>query len=411
MEDFPRINIVEQMVNSIGNRKINVVAGIRRCGKSYLFEKVFLNSKLTKKYFHDNEIINYRLDKKDKNLKTFSQLKTQIESHISSGVKIFLIDEIQLLNGYVEGIKELVDSNPTTTFFITGSNSDILSNDLIHNFKDAANPIYMKPLSYKEIKEVFSDYTIEEYLMYGGLPIIVKTNKNNRLSNLKSIYNELYYEDINLRLTNKLDYISSILIKDIIYNICSTCTPTSPRAIADRIIRKNGNKDFDRFKLIQEVETVIEFLEYSYFIYSFDNEDINNKAPLENIGNNKKYYVVDNGLMFINCKDHERAIGICLENAVFLNLMERGVVPTGKIILNPNTMEQVGEIDFNYNQESDTYHIQVTHTINNNDYQREILNLFLFKDRSTKQVVYLNNPTGRFEDGIAYFQGESYFLQ
>ena len=149
-------------------------------------------------------------------------------------------------------MKNLVYDNPYVSFFITGSNSDILSNDLIHNFKEDGNRIEINPLTYKEIKEIYSDYSIEDYLQYGGIPLIVYSIKDKRLAELKKLYDELYSEDINRRLTGNLSYISSKTIKEIVYNICSSSTPVSPVAIADRIAQRNIKKDFDRFKLSRE---------------------------------------------------------------------------------------------------------------------------------------------------------------
>lgn len=119
-------------------------------------------------------------------------------------------------------MKNLVYDNPYVSFFITGSNSDILSNDLIHNFKEDGNRIEINPLTYKEIKEIYSDYSIEDYLQYGGIPLIVYSIKDKRLAELKKLYDELYSEDINRRLTGNLSYISSKTIKEIVYNTASS---------------------------------------------------------------------------------------------------------------------------------------------------------------------------------------------
>ena len=138
-------------------------------------------------------------------------------------------------------------------------------------------------------------------------------------------------------------------------------------------------------------------------------DDFNEKVPLENIGLNKKYYFADNGLRYVNCQIVNKAMGLCLENAVFLKLDIDGIVPNGKLLLGSKN-EIVSEIDFSYKIKNANYLLQVTHTINEADYKREITNLKELPSSAEKQIVYMINITGKEEDAIKYIKAADFFI-
>lgn len=102
-------------------------------------------------------------------------------------------------------------------------------------------------------------------------------------------------------------------------------------------------------------------------------------------------------------------MGYCLENAVFIHLSMRGIIPTGYLMLGEKN-DIVGEIVFDYMFGNKRFFFQVTHTINGKDYKREIENLKYLPSSFVKQVVYMNNITGKEEEGIAYLRGKEFFV-
>lgn len=102
-------------------------------------------------------------------------------------------------------------------------------------------------------------------------------------------------------------------------------------------------------------------------------------------------------------------MGYCLENAVFIHLSMKEIIPTGYLMLGEKN-DIVGEIDFDYMLEKKQYLLQVTHTINEKDYKREIENLKDLPSSFKKQVVYMNNITGNEEEVITYLRGKEFLF-
>lgn len=267
----------------------------------------------------------------------------------------------------------------------------------------------MRSLSYKEIKTNNNDYRFDEYIRYGGLPFIVnQATGADKQRELKKIYDEIYEADIQDRLEGKLDYLSKRHIDEILNLLAASLSLVSPSSIASRFAKGLDGSKYDHMKLLKEVEEVIFFLEKSFLIIPMAIDDLREDTPLENLGLNKKYYFTDNGLRYVNCLDYVRAESICLENAVYLELINRGTSPRGKLLLGPkNTVE--GEIDFNFKDNKQEHHIQVTHTITENNYEREISNLENLPLDSKRIVIYQKDKVEKKAKGITYIKCEEFF--
>ena len=318
------------------------------------------------------------------------------------------MDEAQLINGYVKFFSDFVKDNKNITLYFSGSNSDILSLDIVRNFKELANPLYLRSLTYKEIIEEKSDYSFEEYMLYGGLPSIINEQPEKRVAELHRIYDEVYELDIRDRLEGKLNYLAKKQINEILSLLASSASPFSPSQVATRFTKGVDNTKFDMMLLIKDIEDVLEFFDNSFLTSYIEVDDFNEKTPLDNIGLNKKYYFSDNGIRYINCENQNKARSNCLENAVYLELVSKGINPRGKIILNKKR-EVEGEIDFNFRFNSEEYHIQVAHTITTANYDREIGNFNLINTKSLKMLVYLYDFIGIKEETIKCLQSDSLF--
>lgn len=228
-------------------------------------------------------------------------------------------------------------------------------------------------------------------------------------SELYRIYTEIYQRDIENKLDRELEYLSFDQVEEIIELIASSSTPFSPSSLAKRFLMGLERTNADEIKVAHEIRKVLNVLDKSFLIKSMSVNDYNEITPLSNIGLNKKYYFSDNGLRYINCKTDAKTIGLCLENAVFIELNSKGIVPSGKLILaKGNNID--GEIDFNYRLGDEKYHMQVTHTINVWDYGREIGNLKKLIQDGRCQVIYIINSLGQEEADIEYINAKEFFL-
>ena len=409
MTEFKREKEIKELLSFIGNQKVNIVAGLRRSGKTYLLTELFVKYLLKNKY-QKSEIGVLKLSAEDKNISNLNQLSRKIDNFIKNGIKILIVDEAQLIKGYVNYYKNFVKDNPSITLYISGSNSDILSYDIINNFKELSNPLYLKSLTYKEILIDKKDYSFEEYMIYGGLPVIINEEKEKRGSELHKVYDEIYKLDIRDRLENKLDYLSKKHIDEILSLIASNSSPFSANQVANRFAKGVDNTKFDIMKLIKEIEDVLEFLEISFLISHIEIDDFNEVTPLKNIGLNKKYYFSDNGLRFINCNNENKARSNCLENATYLELTSKHIEPRGKILINKK-QEIEGEIDFNFTKDNMNYHIQVVHTLNSSNYKREVGNLIKIRSKSKKVLIYSYSLVELNESEIHFYKDNEFFTK
>ncbi len=408
MAEFKREKEVKELESFIGNHKVNIVAGLRRSGKTYLLTDLFVNYLIDNNLYKENEIGVLKLSDEDRNINSIKSLSEAVNEFVSSGIKVLVVDEAQMIDGYVNFYKNFIKDYPNITLYISGSNSDILSIDIINHFKELANPLYLNSLTYKEIVKDKPDYSFEEYMIYGGLPAIINEVPERRFSELQKIYNEIYKFDIRDRLEKKLEYLSKKHIDEILSLVASSASAFSPSQVASRFSKGVDNTKFDSMKLIKEIEDVLEFFELSFLTSHIEVDDFNEKAPLKNIGLNKKYYFSDNGLRYVNCDNEIRARSNCLENAVYLELVSKKIKPRGKIILNKKN-EIDGEIDFNFKYSGEDYHIQVAHTITAVNYDREIGNLLLLSNDTIKIIIYCYDLTDSNETGIDYFLNDSFF--
>ena len=409
MAEFKREKEVKELVSFIGNHKVNIVAGLRRSGKTYLLTDLFVNYLINNNLYKENEIGVLKLSDEDRNINSIKSLSEAVNDFVNNGIKLLIVDEAQMINGYVDFYKSFIKDYPNITLYISGSNSDILSIDIINHFKELANPLYLNSLTYKEIIKDKEDYSFEEYMIYGGLPAIINEAPEKRVAELQKIYNEIYKFDIRDRLEKKLDYLSKKHIDEILSLVASSASAFSPSQVASRFSKGVDNTKFDAMKLIKEIEDVLEFFELSFLTSHIEVDDFNENVPLKNIGLNKKYYFSDNGLRYVNCNSESKARSNCLENAVYLELVSRGIKPRGKAIIGEkNNIDS--EIDFDYRVNNMEYLIQVTHTINEYNFKREIMNFKKITLLAEKQIVYMVNIANK-EEGINYFQAVDFFRQ
>ena len=164
-----REHYIEQIREFYDSDLIKIITGIRRCGKSVILEQVMNEIKMKS----DNVIYLNFEDKKVLNkIVNGDGLLNYVENNRKKGKCYVLLDEIQLLDNYVDAVKTLrLHDN---SVFITGSNSKILSKEFTKDFSGRYAKFRIKPFVYKEIleysKELNKDFSIIDYLVWGGFP-------------------------------------------------------------------------------------------------------------------------------------------------------------------------------------------------------------------------------------------------
>ena len=213
MENYiRRDSYLEQLINRRGNGLIKVITGIRRCGKSFLLFNLFYDYLLGEGVPEDH-IITIALDD-DLNIayRDPAELSRYIRSKVTDqeGMFYIFIDEVQYaisreelknpesihLYNVLNGLQRLRNVD----IYVTGSNSKMLSKDVMTAFRGRGDSVEVHPLSFKE----YYDYVggdkaeaYEEYALYGGMPLVLfRKTEDDKFKYLSSLFEEVYFKDI-----------------------------------------------------------------------------------------------------------------------------------------------------------------------------------------------------------------------
>ena len=279
-----RKQYLNELIKKKDNGRIKIITGIRRCGKSYLLFKLY------KDYLLGNgvkkeQIIEIALDEID-NIKYRNpfELNDYIKNKITKNKKYYIfIDEIQFLkpvkNPYIPNSDEeitFVDTllglmkNENLDIYVTGSNSKMLSKDILTQFRDRGDEIHVYPLSFAEFYDTYKDKNLawRDYVVFGGIPYILSLDTFEEKSTyLKNLFEETYIKDIIER--NKIQNSSDIL--DILLDFVSSAigSLTNPLKLSNRFLSEN--------KINISHNTISKYLSYfeeSYILYSANRYDI-----------------------------------------------------------------------------------------------------------------------------------------
>ena len=305
---------------------IKVVTGIRRCGKSTLFD-LFIDY-LKMSGVKSNQIIYINLEDADYDFKDYKELYHFINEKIISEDNFYVfLDEVQNVPGFQRAVDSLYIKK-NVDVYITGSNAYLLSGELATLLSGRYIEIKMLPLSFKEYVSAFDNNNYQQlfldYMRNGGMPgniNILKSNVNDLDKYLDGIFSTIVYKDIMARnnITDKL------LLESVIkYIFDSIGSPISIKKISDTLTSKGISTSN------HTVENYITALLESFLVYKAERFDVKGKNLL---ARDYKYYVVDSGLRsYLLGKKADSDMGHILENIVYLELLRMSYkVYVGKV--------------------------------------------------------------------------------
>lgn len=293
---------------------IKVITGVRRCGKSCLMETIVTELKETG--IKDNQIIYIDLDKRGyRSIKTQEQLKILIESlSKTKKLKYLFIDEIQNVKDFEEVINGFRGEGDYS-IFITGSNSYLLSGELVTKLTGRYLEFEMFPLSFEEyldfkkfLKKPVKDSLVEEfdsYIMDGGFPKAMQYDGKEKENYIKGIIKEIFEKDIRRRVKIRNLEVFEKVQRYIINNFGATTSMTN--ILAD--LHKN-NCAIKRETLNNYIKILCD-AKIIYPCYRFD------LKSRKSIKGEQKYYLADLGFYFANNTDKRINYGPVMENIVF----------------------------------------------------------------------------------------------
>ena len=385
-----RTEYLEQLKRFKDKDLIKVVTGIRRCGKSTLFE-LFINY-LKETGVKDDQIIMINLEDVDYNFESYKELYDYVNKKIDSKKNYYVfLDEVQNVPKFQKAVDGLYIKK-NVDVYITGSNAYMLSGELATLLSGRYVEIKMLPLSFKEYLSAFnnSDKSRYEYFLdymkNGGMPgniSILQDNPNDLDTYLEGIFTTIVYKDIITRnnITDKM-LLESVL-KFIFDSIGS---PISTKKISDTLTSKGMSTSN------HTVENYISAFVESFLIYKAERFDVKGKNLL---ARDYKYYVADQGLRsYLLGKKAGSDMGHILENIVYLELLRRGYkVYVGKV--------DDLEVDFVAENRDGLKYFQVALTVRDEKVlERELKSLQKTGDHYPKYLITSDMDMEADYDGI-----------
>ena len=332
MEFYKRENYLKRIRNFYDDDNIiKVITGIRRCGKSTLLKSII--EELQEKGVPEKDIISIELDKKEfKRIVTPEQLEEEIDKRIKdTDFKYLFIDEIENVRNF-EPVINAYREEGNISVFITGSNSYLLSGELITKLTGRYIEFEMMPLNFYEYiemkkflnKEINSNIYIEfdDFIKNGGFPgALYYDDYEDKITYISSVIQQIFEKDI--KTNNKIKDVAlfEVIEKFIINNFGSAISVGS---IYEYLVKKEKIK-VDR----RTLKRYIDILEKAKIIYSCDLFDIKSKMVLKG---EKKYYLADFSIYYTLNTDNRISYGPMLENIVYNYLKSKNYnLSVGKI--------------------------------------------------------------------------------
>ena len=386
MNWYPRENYLKKIRDFYhATDIIKVITGVRRCGKSCLMETIACE--LKEKGIPADNIIYYDLDTKDYNkiLKP-EQLEQLIESVSDTpGTKYLFIDEVQNVKGF-ETVLNGFRSTNEWSIFITGSNSYLLSGELMTKLTGRYIEFEMFPLSFEEYEDIKKFYDkeiapdrqeeLQNYILEGGFPRTIRLeNMAAKRRYVQSVIDEIFEKDIRRRIKIRNKSTFEAVQKYIINNYGAT---TSLKNLK-KAIEQNGTP-ISEATIARYIKALLD----AKILYECPRFDMKSKKSLSG---EKKYYLADTSFYFVQNTDNRINFGPVLENITYIYARSHDYsVSVGRI----------GKLECDFilrNNEMSYSYVQVSYTIalSKETEDREYRPLESIKDNYPKYVVTVDS--------------------
>lgn len=417
---------LKKLIDRKQNGLIKIITGVRRCGKSVLLFDLFFRH-LIGEGILDRQIIRIQLDNSDfASLRNPLKLSEYIKSKISEDQDYFIfIDEIQLVkkvkNRDVEGdhitfydVLNGLLAKKNLDIYVTGSNSKMLSKDVLTEFRGRGDEVKVYPLSFREFysaKGGSKGDSLKEYMLYGGMPFILsRPSAESKISYLKNLFEETYLKDIVER--NRIR--DQELLGSLIDEICSaTGSLTNSTKLANTINSRYQNRKDNRVNN-NTVASYLSHLENAFLFKEAKRYDIRGK---QYFNSNSKFYCVDVGLRNVRLNMRQNEETHIMENIVFNDLVQRGysvdvgVLESFSKGANGKTVRSTREIDFVVNYGNAQCYIQSAYRMDTPEKERAELLPFNIVGNSFKKIVITRNGLSPwYDDNGIYHIGLCDFL-
>ena len=424
---YPREQYLKEIISKKDNGRIKIITGLRRSGKSVLLFQLY-REWLLGEGVKEDQIIALALDiLENARYRNPLELDKYVRDHMVDPKKRYyiFIDEIQFVSEIQNPYVDNEDAKITfidvilgfmhmdnADVYVTGSNSKMLSSDILSQFRDRGDEIRVYPLSFAEF---YNEYegdkrgAWQDYYTYGGMPLATLLESHEEKSRyLKDLFDRTYIKDVLERHEIKNDTEVLDILLDVLASGIGSLTNPSKLANTFKSERQIGIGS-------ETIEKYIGYFEESFLIEKAVRYDVKGRKY---IGTPAKYYYTDLGLRNARLGFRQLEETHIMENVLYNDLIRRGMnVDVG--VVEYNTKDADGkkirkqlEVDFVVNQGGKRFYIQSALSIADPDKkEQEIESLKRIPDSFSKMVVvrdYLK--PWQDENGITYVGIEQFLL-
>ena len=424
---YERKQYLDQLIRKKDNGRVKVITGLRRCGKSYLLFTLFRDY-LAASGVGEDQVIGLALDEFDNaKYRNPFELNQYVKERISGRDKRYyvLIDEIQFVNEvpnpYVDNPEEkltFIDvvlgwmKMPNADIYVTGSNSRMLSSEVLTQFRDRGDEIRVNPLSFAEVVEHYQGEKRDawrDYYTYGGMPLVWTLETHEEKSRyLRDLFSRTYIRDV----LERHKVINDAEILEILLNVLASgigsltnSSRLSNTFASERNIRIAPDT----------IDTYIGYFQEAYLLRKAERYDVKGRKYIKTP---MKYYYTDPGLRNARLGFRQLEETHLMENVLYNDLLRRGFdVDVGVVEL--NTKDDSGkkirkqlEIDFVVNRGEERYYIQSALSVEDPEKKaQEIASLLRVPD-SFRKIVVVRDYIKPWQDdhGIQYIGIEQFLL-
>lgn len=402
---------LNQIIDRKHNGLIKIISGIRRCGKSFLLFELFkqhlLDNGVDEAHIITTALDGYKQEQYQNPDVYYEYITSQIKDE---DMYYILLDEVQLMDKFESVLNGLMRIK-NLDIYVTGSNSKFLSSDVVTEFRGRGDEIKVYPLSFSEFystKETDFETAWNEYLTFGGMPLILSYNKTeDKVKYLQNLFKETYLKDIiernKIKNTEELEELFKIVASGI------GCL-TNPKRL------ENSFQSLKHVNLsAPAIKQYLDYLENAFIINKVIRYDIKGKKY---INTPYKYYFTDTGLRNACLSFRQNEETHLMENVIYNELNRRGFsIDVGNVEIidkaSDNTyVRKNTEVDFVANLGSKRYYIQSALEMPTEEKKaQEEKSLLGIKDAFKKIVIVKNSITPyQDENGITIIGLKDFLL-
>ena len=409
--EIKRDSYLRQLISYRFDGLVKVITGIRRCGKSYLLKKIYRDY-LIQNGVREEQIIIIELDlAKDIKYRDPLVLSSFVREKVEGkGEEYYLfIDEIQMSdevpNPYNAAGKKITfydalnDLRSLTNLdvYVTGSNSKMLSSDILTEFRGRSDEIHVHPLSFAEYYSAVGgdkNEAFDDYAFYGGMPLILsRPDDGAKMNYLKSLFSEVYIKDI----VERKNIERQDVLEQLIDLLCSSIgSLTNPTKIADTLRSKQTAGVSSN-----TVRAYIGHLEDAFLFSESKRYDVKGKSYFDSPN---KYYSEDLGLRNARIGFRQQEMTNIMENIIYNELVIRqfsvdvGVVYARTVNRNGNSVRTPREIDFIVTSGNKKTYIQSAYSMPTEEKRETELRPFALTGDSFPKIVVRKDIGKRWYD-------------